>query len=69
MTDTLAELDAWLDANWDADLTIEQWWQLLGSAGWAAPTLPVNAYGKGLSRSEGIAIGQRIVKHGHTNQD
>jgi len=64
MTDTLAELDAWLDANWDADLTVAQWWQLLGSAGWAAPTLPVNAYGKGLSRSEAIAVGQRIVKRG-----
>ena len=64
MTDTLAELDAWLDANWNEDLTVAQWWQLLGSAGWAAPALPVNAYGKGLSRSEAIAVGQRIVKRG-----
>jgi alkylation response protein AidB-like acyl-CoA dehydrogenase len=64
MTDTLAELDAWLDANWDNDLTVAEWWQRLGEAGWAAPALPVNAYGKGLSRSEAIAVGQHIVKHG-----
>lgn len=64
MADTLDELDAWLDANWDAELTVAQWWQLLGEAGWAAPALPPNAYGKGLSRSEAIAVGQHIVKRG-----
>ena len=57
MADTLDELDAWLDANWDQELTVAQWWQLLGEAGWAAPALPPNAYGKGLSRSEAIAVG------------
>ena len=64
MSDILEELDAWLAANWDPELTVAQWWQLLGSSGWAAPALPTNAYGKGLSRNEAIAIGQRIVKHG-----
>ena len=64
MADTLDELDAWLDANWDQELTVAQWWQLLGEAGWAAPALPSNAYGKGLSRSEAIAVGHHIVKRG-----
>ncbi|CAN5631347.1 acyl-CoA dehydrogenase family protein [soil metagenome] len=64
MTDTLADLDAWLDANWDQELTVAQWWERLGSAGWAAPTLPIHAYGKGLSRSEAIAVSQHIVKRG-----
>ena len=64
MADTLDELDAWLDANWDQELTVAQWWQLLGEAGWAAPALPPNAYGKGLSRSEAIAVGHHIVKRG-----
>ena len=64
MADTLQELDAWLDSNWDPELTVAQWWQRLGEAGWAAPGLPTNAYGKGLSRSEAIAVGHHIVKRG-----
>jgi len=64
MADTLQELDAWLDSNWDPELTVAQWWQRLGEAGWAAPGLPINAYGKGLSRSEAIAVGRHIVKRG-----
>ena len=64
MSDILEELDTWLAANWDPELTVAEWWQRLGTAGWAAPALPTNAYGKGLSRNEAIAIGQRIVAFG-----
>ena len=64
MSDILEELDTWLAANWDPELTVAEWWQRLGTAGWAAPALPINAYGKGLSRNEAIAIGQRIVAFG-----
>ena len=64
MADTLDELDAWLDANWDPDLTVAEWWQRLGTSGWAAPALPVHAYGKGLARNDAIAVGQRIMTKG-----
>ncbi len=64
MSDLLDELDAWLGANWDPELTVSDWWQRLGSSGWAAPALPINAYGKGVSRNEAIAVAQRIVGHG-----
>jgi alkylation response protein AidB-like acyl-CoA dehydrogenase len=64
MTDFLDELDTWLDANWDPDLTVAQWWERLGTAGWAAPMLPVNAYGKALSRNEAIAVGNAISAKG-----
>ena len=64
MSDLLAELDAWLHSNWDPDLTVSEWWTRLGTSGWAAPSLPPNAYGKGVSRNDAIAIGQRIVAHG-----
>jgi hypothetical protein len=64
MSDLLDELDAWLDANWDPDLTVGEWWQRLGTSGWAAPALPANAYGKGVSRNEAIAVAQRIVTRG-----
>ena len=64
MTDFLDELDTWLDANWDPELTVAQWWERLGTAGWAAPMLPVNAYGKALSRNEAIAVGNAISAKG-----
>ena len=36
----LSELRAWLGANWDPDLTVGEWWERLGLAGWSAPGLP-----------------------------
>src|SRR5919106_3506007 len=62
--DVLSELRAWLEANWDPDLTVAQWWERLGTAGWSAPTLPENAYGKGLSRSDGGKVSAEIAKFG-----
>ena len=35
--DVVDELRTWLDENWDPDLTVGEWWQRLGLAGWAAP--------------------------------
>ena len=64
MAELLDELDAWLDANWDPDLTVGEWWERLGVSGWASPTLPTNAYGKGLSRNDAIAVGKRIAERG-----
>ncbi len=64
MSELLDELDAWIDANWNPDLTVAQWWELLGPSGWAAPSLPTNAYGKNLSRSDSVAVSRRITEKG-----
>ncbi len=42
-----AEVEAWLDENWDENLTVGEWWARLGPSGYAHPSLPENAYGKG----------------------
>jgi alkylation response protein AidB-like acyl-CoA dehydrogenase len=60
----LDELQAWLDENWDPDLTVGEWWERLGLAGWAAPTLPTNAYGKGVARSVGVQVQKAIAAYG-----
>jgi alkylation response protein AidB-like acyl-CoA dehydrogenase len=60
----LAELRAWLDQSWDPDLTVAEWWKRLGPSGWAAPTLPVTAYGLGVARSVGVQIAQEIADFG-----
>src|SRR4051795_3914521 len=73
MTDTTAasaqgelvdELRTWLEENWDPDLTVGEWWQRLGLAGWAAPGLPTNAYGKGLGRSDAVKVQAEIGEFG-----
>jgi alkylation response protein AidB-like acyl-CoA dehydrogenase len=63
-TDAAAEVSAWLEENWDPDLTVAEWWERLGLAGWSAPTLPIGAYGKGLSRGEAVQVQQAIAEHG-----
>jgi alkylation response protein AidB-like acyl-CoA dehydrogenase len=60
----IAELRAWLDQNWDADLTVGEWWERLGESGWAAPTWPGEWYGRGLSRDEANVVGREISSYG-----
>ena len=63
-TDAVAEVRAWLEENWDPDLTVAEWWERLGLAGWAAPGLPVHAYGKGLNRNDSVAVQNAIAEFG-----
>ncbi len=60
----LAELDAWLTTNWDPDLTVAEWWERLGLAGWSAPSLPEDSYGRSVSRSDAILVQQTIAGSG-----
>jgi alkylation response protein AidB-like acyl-CoA dehydrogenase len=60
----VAELSEWLKANWDPDLTVADWWERLGTAGWSAPTLPTSAYGRGVSRADAVRVAQEIGRFG-----
>jgi alkylation response protein AidB-like acyl-CoA dehydrogenase len=62
--ETTAELKDWLSENWDPDLTVAQWWDRLGTSGWAAPNLPEHSYGKALSREETVRVQQAIAEFG-----
>ena len=71
MTDTatstdelLSDLRAWLKKNWDPDLTVGDWWERLGTAGWSAPGLPTNAYGKGIARADTVLVANEIAAYG-----
>ena len=44
-------VDAWLDANWDPQLTVRDWWARLARAGLAHSMLPA-PHGRGWSRSQ-----------------
>ena len=44
------EVDAWLQRNWDPDLTVREWWERVGDAGWTAPNFSLEWGGRGYSR-------------------
>jgi alkylation response protein AidB-like acyl-CoA dehydrogenase len=60
----LDELHEWLATQWDPELTVGDWWERLGLAGWSAPSLPTNAYGKGLIRNDAVQVAQAIADFG-----
>ena len=60
----LSHLRAWLHENWDPDVTVSEWWERLGLAGWSAPGLPTTAYGKAMARADTVLVQQEIAKFG-----
>jgi len=60
----LSELRSWLGTTWDPDLTVGEWWERMGLAGWSAPGLPENAYGKAMARSDVVLVQQEIANFG-----
>ena len=64
-TDTLlSDLRIWLKQNWDPDLTVGEWWERLGLAGWSAPGLPTDAYGRAVARSDAVLVASEIATFG-----
>ena len=62
--DPVSEVNAWLEENWDPELTVGEWWERLGLSGWAAPTWPSEWFGKGLSKAEGVRVQSAIAEFG-----
>jgi alkylation response protein AidB-like acyl-CoA dehydrogenase len=62
--EVVEELRAWLADTWDPDLKVGDWWERLGTAGWAAPSLPPQSYGRGLSRADAVAVQREIADFG-----
>jgi len=63
-SDVVDELGPWLEENWDPDLSVAEWWERLGLAGWSAPGLPTNAYGHGLARNDVVRVQNAIAEFG-----
>ncbi len=43
------EVRAWIDDNWDPDITMREWWKRLFEGRWTQPAWPEEWYGRGLS--------------------
>ncbi len=57
------EVHAWLDATWDLELTVREWWSRLAEAGYGHPTWPTAAGGGGRSPSEARVILEVLDRH------
>ncbi|MGQ0805070.1 MAG: acyl-CoA dehydrogenase family protein [Actinomycetota bacterium] len=66
MTEELVrdEVRTWLKENWDPDLTVAEWWQLLADSGWAVPHWPEDCFGKGLPGDLARAVSDEIASAG-----
>ena len=60
----LDELHDWLSDNWDPDLTVAEWWDRLGMAGWSQPILPRESYGRGMTQGDALAVQRTIAGFG-----
>jgi len=54
----------WAEANWDPELTVREWWQLLADERYALPTLPENAYGRGYSKEDENEVKRALAEVG-----
>ncbi len=62
--DVRTEIKTWLEENWNPDLTVAEWWDLLARSGYAAPTFPEDAWGKGWGRDLAMVVSSAIAEHG-----
>src|SRR5881227_1242284 len=62
--DVRTELKAWLEENWNPDLTVGEWWDILARSGYAAPTFPEDTWGKGWPRDLANVVNEAITEHG-----
>ncbi len=50
-----AEVEAWIDENWDPALTVREWWSRLAGAGLSYSML-APPYGRGYNREQNAAV-------------
>jgi alkylation response protein AidB-like acyl-CoA dehydrogenase len=62
--DLRREVRHWLSENWDPNLRVGDWWQLMADAGWQFPSWPPGLGGRGLTAAEGRAVATEIVDAG-----
>jgi len=54
----------WAEANWDPEMTVREWWQLLADERYALPTLPEHAHGRGYSKEDENEVKRALAEVG-----
>ena len=65
MTDNIrADVRAWLDENWDPELSLREWRERLVDSGWACPSWPKEFYGLGLPPESERVVEEELSRAG-----
>lgn len=71
MTDTAmtddqirAAVNEWIDANWDPDLSLRAWREILVDGGWAAPHWPGQFYGRDFTQAQANIVTKVFAERG-----
>ena len=59
-----ADVQAWVDANWDTSITVREWWRRLADAGYAYPSWPAGLGGRGVPRRDAMTIAGVLARNG-----
>jgi alkylation response protein AidB-like acyl-CoA dehydrogenase len=59
-----AESRAWIEANWDPDLSLVEWRIRLADSGWACPSWPSRWCGRGLPASAADVVAEELSRAG-----
>jgi alkylation response protein AidB-like acyl-CoA dehydrogenase len=59
----VADVQAWVDANWDPGITVREWWLRLADAGYAYPSWPKGLGGSGASRRDAATIAAVLAQN------
>jgi alkylation response protein AidB-like acyl-CoA dehydrogenase len=60
----LGELQDWLDEHWDPTLSLGEWWERLGRAGWSFAHYPADWMGRGLPPALSGAVSRAVEAFG-----
>ena len=57
-----AEVAQWIENNWNPDLPLARWRELLADSGWACPTWPARSCGRSLSGALGRVVAEEMKR-------
>lgn len=60
----LQAVNEWLDANWNPDLSLQEWRELLVDGGWAVPHWPEDCFGRGFSQEQSALVAKVFSERG-----
>ncbi len=58
------EVRAWLEANWNPEMSLHAWRELLADSGWGCPSWPLEWYGRGLAVQFESVVSQEFRRAG-----
>ncbi|MDP6376583.1 MAG: acyl-CoA dehydrogenase family protein [Pseudomonadales bacterium] len=64
LDDITGEVNAWLDENWDPNLSLEDWRRILVDGGWATPHWPSQFFGRDFTLEQSAVVARIFNERG-----